>query len=191
MKKSHIDYPIANLDWQFVDCKHKSPYNNLGWYIIDYLTTTDSPTYIINDEARYGMEQVIKDTFGDIDCYYVRSKPYKITPKNSGRYITLDEWRKLLFDCNNDPWNRSFPYYVNETVTSEYVSCTEIGRGKYRYWAIYDDYIKYCMDMMNYGGHFYDSVVSKESRLPRLIVHSTTVGGEVVMCLDVVGGGRL
>lgn len=126
--------------------------------------------------------------FKGVERYYVRDSMSRgLFRLFSGMHIDDvvfdDAWRMY----NRDPWDRRFPNFVNGTVQNGYNELTYNERLKYGYWVYYKDRVAssdYSKDDIRHNMRYIDEV-------PLLVLHTTTIEGTVVACLDVVGINKI
>ena len=133
---------------------------------------------------------VINDAlyFKGIERYYVRDSMGKALFRLfSGMHIEdnvfHDAWRMY----NRDPWDRRFPNFVNGTVQNGYNELLLNEKLKYGYWVYYKDRVAssdYSKEDVRHNMRYIDEV-------PLLVLHTTTIEGTVVACLDVVGVNKI
>lgn len=126
--------------------------------------------------------------FKGVERYYVRDSMSRgLFRLFSGMHIDDvvfdDAWRMY----NRDPWDRRFPNFVNGTVQNGYNELPYNERLKYGYWVYYKDRVAssdYSKDDIRHNIRYIDEV-------PLLVLHTTTIEGTVVACLDVVGINKI
>ena len=95
-----------------------------------------------------------------------------------------DVWRMY----NRDPWNRRFPKFVDGSVEDMYINSSYENRVSYGFWVYYRDRVitsnSDIRDDTNYGVRYI-------SEVPVLILHTTTIEGVTVACLDVVNANKI
>jgi hypothetical protein len=82
---------------------------------------------------------------------------------------------------NRDPWGRKFPKFVDGSVEDMYINSSYADRVSYGFWVYYRDRVISgdISDDTNYSVRYITEV-------PILILHTTTIEGVTVACLDVV-----
>lgn len=136
----------------------------------------------------YGRDvaQVVIDNalyFNGVEKYYVRDSMSRglfrlFTGMHVEDSVFNDAWQMY----NRDPWDRRFPNFVNGTVQDGYEKLEVHDKFKYGYWVYYKDRIMssdYSKNDMRHNIRYRDEV-------PLLILHTTTIEGVVVACLDVI-----
>jgi hypothetical protein len=138
----------------------------------------DKVDSIVIDNALY---------FKGVDKYYVRdSMSAGLFRLFSGIHIEDKVFEDAWQMYNRDPWDRRFPNFVNGTVMYTYDNLSSDVKLKYGYWVYYKDRVM-SSDYKNDIRHnirYIDDV-------PLLILHTTTIEGFVVACLDVVGVNKI
>ena len=125
--------------------------------------------------------------FKGVERYYVRDSMSRgLFRLFSGMHIEDkifdDAWRMYNRDC----WNRRFPNFVNGTKQAGYDTLPFNEKLKYGYWVYYKDRVVSSdyADDIKHNIRYIDEV-------PLLILHTTTLEGTVVACLDVVGQNKI
>ena len=125
--------------------------------------------------------------FKGVEKYYVRdSMSAGLFRLFSGIHIDDKVFEDAWGMYNRDPWDRRFPNFVNGTVMYTYDNLSSDVKLKYGYWVYYKDRVM-SSDYKNDIRHnirYIDDV-------PLLILHTTTIEGFVVACLDVVGVNKI
>lgn len=125
--------------------------------------------------------------FKGVEKYYVRdSMSAGLFRLFSGIHIEDKVFEDAWGMYNRDPWDRRFPNFVNGTVMYTYDNLSSDVKLKYGYWVYYKDRVM-SSDYKNDIRHnirYIDDV-------PLLILHTTTIEGFVVACLDVVGVNKI
>ena len=89
---------------------------------------------------------------------------------------------------NRDPWDRRFPNFVDGSVEDMYINSSYENRVSYGFWVYYRDRVitsnSDIRDDTNYGVRYI-------SEVPVLILHTTTIEGVTVACLDVVNANKI
>ena len=136
----------------------------------------------------YGRDvaQVVIDNalhFSGVEKYYVRDSMSRglfrlFTGMHVEDSVFNDAWQMY----NRDPWDRRFPNFVNGTVQDGYDKLEVHDKFKYGFWVYYKDRVvssDYSKNDVRHNIRYRDEV-------PLLILHSTTIEGFVVACLDVI-----
>ena len=126
--------------------------------------------------------------FKGVERYYVRDVMSRgLFRLFSGMHIEdnvfHDAWRMY----NRDPWDRRFPNFVNGTVQNGYNELLLNEKLKYGYWVYYKDRVAssdYSKEDVRHNMRYIDEG-------PLLVLHTTTIEGTVVACLDVVGVNKI
>ena len=94
-----------------------------------------------------------------------------------GNQFMTDRVKEAIWKAYNiDPWNRQFPYFVEDT-TSDYYNSSD-NKIRYGYWVVYRDKVvssksKYMVSIIN-------------NIVPLMILTTTSIEGVTVACLDIV-----
>ncbi len=134
----------------------------------------DKVDSIVIDNALY---------FKGVDKYYVRdSMSAGLFRLFSGIHIDDKVFNDAWGMYNRDCWDRRFPNFVNGTVQDGYNELSFNERLKYGYWVYYKDRVvssDYSKEDIRHNIRYIDEV-------PLLVLHTTTIEGTVVACLDVI-----
>ena len=126
--------------------------------------------------------------FKGVEKYYVRdSMSAGLFRLFSGIHIDDKVFEDAWGMYNRDPWDRRFPNFVNGTVQDGYEKLEVHDKFKYGYWVYYKDRVTssdYSKNDIRHNIRYIDEV-------PLLILHTTTIEGFVVACLDVVGVNKI
>lgn len=136
----------------------------------------------------YGRDvaQVVIDNalhFKGVEKYYVRDSMSRgLFRLFTGMHVEDSVFNDAWGMYNRDPWDRRFPNFVNGTVQDGYDKLEVHDKFKYGFWVYYKDRIMssdYSKNDMRHNIRYRDEV-------PLLILHTTTIEGVVVACLDVI-----
>ena len=121
--------------------------------------------------------------FKGVEKYYVRDSMSRgLFRLFTGMHVEDSVFNDAWGMYNRDPWDRRFPNFVNGTVQDGYDKLEVHDKFKYGYWVYYKDRIMssdYSKNDMRHNIRYRDEV-------PLLILHTTTIEGVVVACLDVI-----
>ena len=121
--------------------------------------------------------------FNGVDKYYVRdSMSAGLFRLFTGMHVEDSVFNDAWGMYNRDPWDRRFPNFVNGTVQDGYEKLEVHDKFKYGYWVYYKDRVvssDYSKNDIRHNIRYIDEV-------PLLILHTTTIEGVVVACLDVI-----
>ena len=138
----------------------------------------DKVDSIVIDNALY---------FKGVEKYYVRdSMSAGLFRLFSGIHIDDKVFNDAWGMYNRDPWDRKFPNFVNGTVMYKYDKLSSDVKLKYGFWVYYKDRVTSSdyADDVRHNIRYIDEV-------PLLILHTTTIEGTVVACLDVVNANKI
>ena len=133
----------------------------------------DKVDRIVIDNALY---------FKGVDKYYVRdSMSAGLFRLFTGMHVEDSVFNDAWGMYNRDPWNRRFPNFVNGTKQTGYDTLPFNEKLKYGFWVYYKDRVTSSdyADDIKHNIRYIDEV-------PLLILHTTTLEGTVVACLDVI-----
>lgn len=126
--------------------------------------------------------------FKGVERYYVRDSMSRgLFRLFSGMHIEDVVFNDAWTMYNRDPWDRRFPNFVNGTVQNGYNELSYNERLKYGFWVYYKDRVAssdYSKEDIRHNMRYIDEV-------PLLVLHTTTIEGTVVACLDVVGVNKI
>ena len=125
--------------------------------------------------------------FKGVDKYYVRdSMSAGLFRLFSGIHIDDKVFEDAWGMYNRDPWDRRFPNFVNGAKQTGYDTLPFNEKVKYGYWVYYKDRVTSSdyADDIKHNIRYIDEV-------PLLILHTTTLEGTVVACLDVIQTNKI
>ncbi len=126
--------------------------------------------------------------FKGVEQYYVRNSMSRgLFRLFSGMHIENKVFDDAWGMYNRDCWDRRFPNFVNGTVQNGYNELPYNDRLKYGYWVYYKDRVAssdYSKEDVRHNIRYIDEV-------PLMVLHTTTIEGTVVACLDVVGVNKI
>ena len=120
--------------------------------------------------------------FKGVEKYYVRdSMSAGLFRLFTGMHVEDSVFNDAWGMYNRDPWDRRFPNFVNGTKQTGYDTLPFNEKLKYGFWVYYKDRVTSSdyADDIKHNIRYIDEV-------PLLILHTTTLEGTVVACLDVV-----
>ncbi len=133
----------------------------------------DSVNSIVIDNALY---------FKGVERYYVRdSMSAGLFRLFTGMHVEDSVFNDAWGMYNRDCWDRRFPNFVNGTKQTGYDTLPFNEKLKYGFWVYYKDRVTSSdyADDIRHNIRYIDEV-------PLLILHTTTIEGFVVACLDVI-----
>ena len=181
---AYTKYPVTGMNWR-LEGKNvwrlegnglDSESVSLGVYMQYALVKGggDKVDSIVIDNALY---------FNGVEKYYVRDSMSRgLFRLFTGMHVEDSVFNDAWGMYNRDPWDRRFPNFVNGTVQYGYEKLEVHDKFKYGYWVYYKDRIMssdYSKNDMRHNIRYRDEV-------PLLILHTTTIEGVVVACLDVI-----
>ena len=181
---AYTKYPVTGMNWRlegknvwrFKGNGLDSESVGLGVYMQYALVKggVDKVDSIVIDNALH---------FKGVEKYYVRdSMSAGLFRLFTGMHVEDSVFNDAWGMYNRDPWDRRFPNFVNGTVQDGYDKLEVHDKFKYGYWVYYKDRIMssdYSKNDMRHNIRYRDEV-------PILILHTTTIEGVVVACLDVI-----
>ena len=138
----------------------------------------DKVDRIVIDNALY---------FNGVDKYYVRdSMSAGLFRLFTGMHVEDSVFNDAWGMYNRDPWDRRFPNFVNGTKQTGYDTLPFNEKLKYGFWVYYKDRVTSSdyADDIKHNIRYIDEV-------PLLILHTTTLEGTVVACLDVIQTNKI
>ena len=168
-------YPVINNDWVL----HKNP-DDVG---IEQLWGRSLGSEMMsvclnaNDVVDDVKSEVVK--FNGVYDYYVRRGYMKRNAfmRYPGNQFMTDRVKEAIWKAYNiDPWNRQFPYFVEDT-TSDYYNSSD-NKILYGYWVVYRDKVVSSKSM------YMTSIIN--NIVPLMILTTTSIEGVTVACLDIV-----
>ncbi len=132
-----------------------------------------------------GVSDVVKSEIvklNDVSDFYVRKIMRGELFMNFSASFNLNKNHNVWDRYNVDPWNRQFPYFVDD-LTSDYYNSSD-NKIRYGYWVFYKDKV-----VSSKSGDYRDvykaSIIN--NGIPLMILTTTSIEGVSVACLDVVG----
>ena len=120
--------------------------------------------------------------FNDVYDFYMRKIMRGQLFMNFSGTFNLNKNHNIWDRYNVDPWNRQFPYFVDDLVSDYYNSSDN--KIRYGYWVVYRDRV-----VSSKSGDYRDvykaSIIN--NGIPLMILTTTSIEGVSVACLDVVG----
>lgn len=168
-------YPVINNDWVL----HKNPDDikipelwgrSLGSDMMAHCLDVGNVIDVVKNEIT---------KFNDVYEYYMRRGYMKRNAfmRYPGNQFMTDRVKEAIWKAYNiDPWNRQFPYFVEDT-TSDYYNSSD-NKIRYGYWVVYRD--KVVSSKSNYMVSIINNIV------PLMILTTTSIEGVTVACLDIV-----
>ena len=130
----------------------------------------------INLRQKWGIK------FNDVYDYYVRNIMRGGLFMNFSTSFNLNKNHNVWDRYNVDPWNRQFPYFVDD-LTSDYYNSSD-NKIRYGYWVFYKDKVV-SSKRGDYRDVYKASIINNS--IPLMILTTTSIEGVSVACLDVVG----
>ena len=138
----------------------------------------DKVDRIVIDNALY---------FKGVEKYYVRdSMSAGLFRLFTGMHVEDSVFNDAWGMYNRDCWDRRFPNFVNGTKQTGYDTLPFNEKLKYGFWVYYKDRVTSSdyADDIKHNIRYIDEV-------PLLILHTTTLEGTVVACLDVIQTNKI
>ena len=179
-------YPVINDDWEL----HKGVDDSGVKQLWGVSLSSEMISYCLDTR---GVDDVVKREiikFNNIYEYYVRhlmvGRAFISYPINAN--MTSKVRDDIFKSYNIDPWNRQFPYFI-DNVASSYYNSLDGSSGvkiRYGYWVFYKDRIingtDRALKLDLVSSYLLDNVP------PLMILTSTSLDGVTVACLDMVEG---
>jgi len=185
---AYSKYPVTGMNWRlegkdvwrFKGNGLDSESVGLGEYMHYALVKGrgDSVDSIVIDNALY---------FKGVDKYYVRdSMSAGLFRLFTGMHVEDSVFNDAWGMYNRDPWDRRFPNFVNGAKQTGYDTLPFNEKVKYGFWVYYKDRVTSSdyADDIKHNIRYIDEV-------PLLILHTTTLEGTVVACLDVIQTNKI
>lgn len=172
-------YPVANNEWLLycsldVDVSLKRLWgSSLGCEMMSVCLRTDGVSDVVKNE-------VVK--FNDVIDFYMRKIMRGQLFMNFSGSFNLNKNHNVWARYNVDPWNRQFPYFVDDLVSDYYNSSDN--KIRYGYWVFYKDKVVSSMSG-DYRDVYKSSIINNV--IPLMILTTTSIEGVSVACVDVVG----
>ena len=125
--------------------------------------------------------------FKGVDKYYVRdSMSAGLFRLFTGMHVEDSVFNDAWGMYNRDCWDRRFPNFVNGAKQTGYDTLPFNEKVKYGFWVYYKDRVTSSdyADDIKHNIRYIDEV-------PLLILHTTTLEGTVVACLDVIQTNKI
>jgi len=132
-----------------------------------------------------GVSDVVKSEIvklNDVSDFYVRKIMRGELFMNFSASFNLNKNHNVWDRYNVDPWNRQFPYFVDD-LTSDYYNSSD-NKIRYGYWVFYKDRVV-SSKRGDYRDVYKASIIN--NGIPLMILTTTSIEGVSVACLDVVG----
>ena len=175
-------YPVTNNEW-LLYCSLDVDVINLKRLWGDSLGT--QMMRVCLDDG--GVSDVVKSEilkFNDVYDFYMRKIMRGQLFMNFSGSFNLNKNHNVWARYNVDPWNRQFPYFVDDLVSDYYNSSSSDNKIRYGYWSFYRDRV-----VSSKSGDYRDvykaSIIN--NGIPLMILTTTSIEGVSVACLDVVG----
>ena len=171
-------YQVINNDWVL----HKNPDDIKRPELWGRSLGSEMMSVCLDDG---GVSDVVKSEilkFNDVYDFYMRKIMRGQLFMNFSGSFNLNKNHNVWDRYNVDPWNRQFPYFVDDLVSDYYNSSDN--KIRYGYWVVYRDRV-----VSSKSGDYRDvykaSIIN--NGIPLMILTTTSIEGVSVACLDVVG----
>ena len=172
-------YPVTNNEWLLyssfeVDINLRRKWgSSLGTEMMSVCWSDGG----VSDEVK---SEIVK--LNDVSDFYMRKIMRGQLFLNFSASFNLNKNHNVWDRYNVDPWNRQFPYFVDD-LTSDYYNSSD-NKIRYGYWVFYKDKV-----VSSKSGDYRDvykaSIIN--NGIPLMILTTTSIEGVSVACLDVVG----
>ena len=176
-------YEVINTDWELYQCPSSDNHKKLWGVSLGSEMMAHCLDFGVNNNVK---SEITK--FNNIYEYYVRhlmvGRAFISYPNNAN--MTRKVRDDIFKSYNIDPWNRQFPYFI-DNVASSYYNNLDGSSGvkiRYGYWVFYKDRIitgtdrAFSLDRIS--SYLLDNVP------PLMILTTTSLDGVTVACLDFV-----
>jgi hypothetical protein len=175
-------YPVTGLHWKLNVLGQGGNEFGLGEYMQCVMVMRPDKEIDVTKVDVSVIDHALK--VKGVNRYYVRNSMSRSLFSLFGGFgvdddVYDDVWRMY----NRDPWGRKFPKFVDGSVEDMYINSSYANRVSYGFWVYYRDRVitsnSDIRDDTNYGVRYI-------SEVPLLILHTSTIEGVTVACLDVV-----
>jgi hypothetical protein len=178
-------YPVTGLHWKLNVVGQGGNEFGLGEYMQCVMVMRPDKEIDVTKVDVSVIEHALK--VKGVNRYYVRNSMSRLLFKLFGGFgvddaVYDDAWGMY----NRDPWNRRFPKFVDGSVEDMYINSSYEKRVSYGFWVYYRDRV--------INGDISSDItysVRYISEVPLLILHTTTIEGVTVACLDVVNANKI
>ena len=178
-------YPVTGLHWKLNVVGQGGNEFGLGEYMQCVMVMRPAKEIDVTKVDGSVIEHALK--VKGVNRYYVRNSMSRSLFKLFGGFLVDDVvyddvWRMY----NRDPWGRKFPKFVDGSVEDMYINHSYADRVSYGFWIYYRDRV--------ISGDISSDItysVRYISEVPLLILHTTTIEGVTVACLDVVNANKI
>jgi len=172
-------YPVTNNEWLLyssfeVDINLRRKWgSSLGTEMMSVCWSDGGVSDVVKSE-------IVK--LNDVSDFYVRKIMRGELFMNFSASFNLNKNHNVWDRYNVDPWNRQFPYFVDD-LTSDYYNSSD-NKIRYGYWVFYKDKVV-SSKRGDYRNVYKASIIN--NGIPLMILTTTSIEGVNVACLDVVG----
>ena len=172
-------YPVTNNEWLLyssfeVDINLRRKWgSSLGTEMMSVCWSDGGVSDVVKSE-------IVK--LNDVSDFYVRKIMRGELFMNFSASFNLNKNHNVWDRYNVDPWNRQFPYFVDD-LTSDYYNSSD-NKIRYGYWVFYKDRVV-SSKRGDYRDVYKASIINNGISL--MILTTTSIEGVSVACLDVVG----
>jgi len=172
-------YPVTNNEWLLyssfeVDINLRQKWgSSLGTEMMGVCRSDGGVSDVVKSE-------IVK--LNDVSDFYVRKIMRGQLFMNFSASFNLNKNHNIWDRYNVDPWNRQFPYFVDD-LTSDYYNSSD-NKIRYGYWVFYKDKVV-SSKRGDYRDVYKASIINNS--IPLMILTTTSIEGVSVACLDVVG----
>jgi hypothetical protein len=172
-------YPVTNNEWLLyssfeVDINLRRKWgSSLGTEMMGVCRSDGGVSDVVKSE-------IVK--LNDVSDFYVRKIMRGELFMNFSVPFNLNKNHNVWARYNVDPWNRQFPYFVDD-LASDYYNSSD-NKIRYGYWVFYKDKVV-SSKRGDYRDVYKASIIN--NGIPLMILTTTSIEGVSVACLDVVG----
>jgi len=170
-------YPVTNNEWLLyssfeVDINLRRKWgSSLGTEMMSVCWSDGGVSDVVKSE-------IVK--LNDVSDFYVRKIMRGELFMNFSASFNLNKNHNVWDRYNVDPWNRQFPYFVDDLTNYNNSSDNKI---RYAYWVFYKDKVV-SSKRGDYRDVYKASIIN--NGIPLMILTTTSIEGVSVACLDVV-----
>jgi len=164
-----------------IDVYSKYPVTNNEWLLYSSFAVNINLRQLFGVSLGTEMMRVCLSDGGVSDVYVRKIMRGELFLNFSAASFNLNKNHNVWDRYNVDPWNRQFPYFVDD-LTSDYYSSSD-NKIRYGYWVFYKDRVV-SSKRGDYRDVYKASIIN--NGIPLMILTTTSIEGVSVACLDIV-----